>query len=123
RTFFHAAIEQESNRGQNGSDIDPAVASAVNGFLAGGSFPRLKTRQITTGFFPIAMAETEASGKLNHQINSQNSLMLRYAFTNTRKAGDAFNTTGIEDASARGSSFTADNALAASLVSVFGSGG
>jgi hypothetical protein len=69
------------------------------------------------------MAETEASGKLNHQINSQNSLMLRYAFTNTRKAGDAFNTTGIEDASARGSSFTADNALAASLVSVFGSGG
>ena len=123
RTFFHAAVEQEHNRGQNGSDIDPAVASALSSFLAAGSFPRLSTRQITTGFFPIARAETEASGKLNHQITSQNFLMLRYAFTNTRKAGDAFNTTGLEDASVRGSSFTADNALVGSLVSVFGSRG
>jgi len=121
RTFFHAAVEQEHNRGQNGSDIDPSVASALNSFLATGSFPRLKTRQITTGVFPIARAETEASGKLNHQISSQNSLMLRYAFTNTRKAGDGFNTTGLEDASARGSSFTADHALVGSLVTVFGS--
>jgi outer membrane receptor for ferrienterochelin and colicin len=77
RTFFHAAVEQEHNRGQNGSDIDSSVASALNSFLAAG----LKTRQITTGFFPVAQAETEASGKLNHQISSQNSLMLRYAFT------------------------------------------
>jgi hypothetical protein len=123
RTFFHAAFEQESNRGQNGSDIDPSVASAVNNFLATGAFPRLKIRQITTGFFPIARAETEASGKLNHQINSKNSLMLSYTFTNNREAGDAFNTTGLEDASARGSSFTADNAVVGSLVSVFGSGG
>ena len=122
RTFFHAAFEQESNRGQNGSDIDPTVASAVNNFLATGAFPGLKTRQITTGFFPIARAETEASGKVNHQINSQNSLMVRYAFTNNREAGDGFNTTGLEDASARGSTFTSDNAVAGSLVSVFGSG-
>ncbi len=121
RTFFHAAFEQESNRGQNGTDIDPSVASAVNNFLATGSFPRLKMRQITTGFFPIARAETETSGKLNHQINSQNSFMLRYAFTNNRQAGDAFNTTGLQDASTRGSTFTADNALVGSLVSVFGS--
>ncbi len=123
RTFFHAAFEQEHNRGQNGSDIDPSVASAVNSFLAAGRFPQLQTRQITTGFFPIVRAESEASGKLNHQINSQNSLMLRYAFTNTRKASDAFNTIGLEDASARGSSFTADNALVGSLVTIFGSQG
>jgi outer membrane receptor for ferrienterochelin and colicin len=123
RTFFHAAFEQESNRGQNGSDIDPSVASAINNFLASGSFPRLKIRQITTDFFPIARAESEASGKLNHQINAQNALMLRYAFTNNREAGDAFNTTGLEDASARGSSFTADHAVVGSLASVFGSRG
>src|SRR5207245_11244019 len=86
RTFFHAAFEQEHNRGKNGSDIDPSVASAVNSFLAAGRFPQLQTRQITTGFFPIARAESEASGKLHHHINSQNSLMLSYAFTNTRKA-------------------------------------
>jgi outer membrane receptor protein involved in Fe transport len=122
RTFFHAAFEQESNRGQSGSDIDPAVAAAINTLLAGGAFPGLNTRQITTGFFPIARAESEASGKLNHQINSQNSLMLRYAFTNNREAGDAFDTTGLEDSSARGSSFTADNALAGSLVTDFGFG-
>jgi outer membrane receptor protein involved in Fe transport len=122
RTFFHAAFEQEHNRGQNGSDIDPSVTSAVNTFLATGAFLRLNTRQITAGFFPIADEETEASGKLNHQIDSQNALMLRYAFTSTRKASDAFNTTGIEDAGARGSSFTADHALVGSLVSVFGSG-
>ena len=95
RTFFHAAFEQESNRGQIGSDIDPSFASALNNFLATGVFPGLKTRQITTGFSPIARAETEASGKLNHQINSKNSLMLRYAFTNNRVAGDAFNTTSL----------------------------
>src|SRR5712691_2953507 len=123
RTFFHAAFEQEHNRGQNGSDIDPSVASAIDSFMATGAFPRLKIRHIPTGFFPIARAETEASGKLNHQLSSQNALMVRYAFTNSRKAGDAFNTTGLEDASARGSSFTADNALVGSLVSVLGSQG
>ena len=63
RTFFHAALEQESNRGQMGSEIDPSLASAINNFLAGGSFPGLKTRQITTGFSPIARAETEAFGQ------------------------------------------------------------
>ncbi len=123
RTFFHAAVEQEHNRGQNGSDIDPSVAAAINSFLATAAFPRLKIRHIPAGFFPIARAETEASGKLNHQLSSQNALMVRYAFTNSRKAGDAFNTTGLEDASARGSSFTADNALVGSLVSVFGAQG
>ncbi len=88
RTFFHAAVEQEHNRGQNGSDIDPSVAAAINSFLATAAFPRLKIRHIPAGFFPIA-----------------------------------FNTTGLEDASARGSSFTADNALVGSLVSVFGAQG
>ena len=106
---FMRHFEQESNRGQIGSDIDPSLASAINNFLATGAFPRLNIRQITTGFSPIARAETEASGKLNYQINSRNSLMLRYAFTNNRVAGNAFNTTALQDASARGSSFTSDN--------------
>ncbi len=47
--------------------------------------------------------------------------MLRYAFTNNREAGDAFNTSGLADVSARGSSFIADNALSGSLTTVFGS--
>src|SRR6202165_3225776 len=30
RTFYYAALEQEHNRGQAGSDIDPAVVSIIN---------------------------------------------------------------------------------------------
>ena len=121
RTFYYVAVEQEHNRGQNGSDIDPAVALTINSFLAGGAFPGLATRQITTNFFPISRAETEAAGKLDHQLTKNTSLMLRYAFTNNREASDAFNASGLEDVSARGSSFIADNALSGSLTTVYGS--
>jgi outer membrane receptor for ferrienterochelin and colicin len=121
RTFFYAAVEQEHNRGQIGSDIDPTVASTLNSFLATGAFPALATRQITTAFSPMARAETEAAGKLNHQLTKNTALMLRYAFTNNREAGDAFNVGGLTDASARGSSFTSDNALSGSLTTVLGS--
>ena len=88
---------------------------------ATGAFPRLATREITTNFFPHPRAETEAAGKLDHQLTRNTSLMLRYAFTNNREAGDAFNTSGLADISARGSSFIADNALSGSLTTVFGS--
>ena len=121
RTFYYVAVEQEHNRGQNGSDLDPAVANAINSFLATGAFPGLATRQITTDFFPVSRAETEAAGKLDHQLTKNTSLMLRYAFTINREASDAFNTTGLADVSARGSSFIADNALSGSLTTVYGS--
>jgi hypothetical protein len=121
RTFYYAAVEQEHNRGQSGSDIDPSVASAINSLLATGAFPGLATRQITTTFFPVARAETEAAGKLDHQLTKKTALMLRYAFTNNKESGDAFNTSGLVDTSARGSSFTSDNALSGSFTTVLGS--
>jgi hypothetical protein len=121
RTFFYAAVEQEHNRGQAGSDIDPATASSINTFLATGAFPNLGTRHLVTGFFPTSRAETEAAGKLDHQLTKNTSLMLRYVFTNNKESGDAFNTSGLIDASARGNSFTSDNALSGSLTSVLGS--
>jgi hypothetical protein len=121
KTFYYAAVEQEHNRGQSGSDIDPSVASTINSFLATGAFPGLATRQITTTFSPTARAETEAAGKLDHQLMKNTALMLRYAFTNNKESGDAFNTSGLIDASARGSSFTSDNALSGSLTTVLGS--
>jgi hypothetical protein len=121
KTFYYAAVEQEHNRGQIGSDIDPAAASTLNSFLATGAFPNLATRQITTAFSPTARAETEAAGKLDHQLTTNTALMLRYAFTNNRESGDAFNTSGLIDASARGSSFISDNALTGSLTTVLGS--
>jgi outer membrane receptor for ferrienterochelin and colicin len=121
KTFYYTAFEQEHNRGQIGSDIDDTVASTINGFLATGAFPGLATRQITTTFSPIARAETEAAGKLDHQLTKNTALMLRYTFTNNKEAGDAFNTNGLIDASARGSSFTSDNALSGSLTTILGS--
>ena len=121
RTFYYAAVEQEHVRGQNGSEIDPGTASIVNSFLATGGFPRLATREITTAFFPISRAETEAAGRLDHHLTQNTALMLRYAFTNNREASDAFNTGGLTDVSGRGSSFIADNALSGSLTTVYGS--
>ena len=121
RTFYYAAVEQEHNRGQIGSDIDPGVASAIDSALAKGAFPLLATRRITTGFSPISREETEAAGKLNHELTKNTALMLRYAFTNNRESGDAFNTGGLTDASARGTAFTADNALSGSITTVLGS--
>ncbi len=121
KTFYYTAVEQEHNRGQIGSDIDPSVVSTINAFLATGAFPGLATRQITTTFSPIARAETEAAGKLDHQLTKNTALMLRYTFTNNKEAGDAFNSNALIDASARGSSFTSDNALSGSLTTVLGS--
>jgi hypothetical protein len=95
--------------------------STLNSFLGAGAFPGLATRQITTFFSPTARIETEAAGKLDHQLTKNTELMLRYAFTNNKEAGDAFNTSGIIDARARGSSFTSDNALSGSVTTVLGS--
>jgi Carboxypeptidase regulatory-like domain/TonB dependent receptor/TonB-dependent Receptor Plug Domain len=121
QTFYYAAVEQEYNRGEIGSEIDSPVASTINSFLATGAFPDLATRRLATGFSPIARAETEAAGKLDHQLTKNTALMLRYAFTNNKESGDAFNTGGLMDASARGSSFTSDNGLSGSLTTVLGS--
>ncbi len=121
KTFYYVAAEQEHNRGQIGSDIDPAAASAINSFLASGNFPGLPTRQITTSFSPISREETEAAAKLDHQLTKNTSLMLRYAFTKNQESGDAFNTGGLIDASALGSSYTTDNALVGSLTTILGS--
>lgn len=111
RTFYYAAIEQEHNRSLEDSFLNPALAQSINRILG--------FRRINDNFVPAARAETEASGKVNHQLTPRNSLMLRYAFTNNREAGDAFNTAGWTDPSARGSSFTRDHAIVGSWTSVF----
>jgi Carboxypeptidase regulatory-like domain/TonB dependent receptor-like, beta-barrel len=120
RTFYYAAFEQESHHSLEDSLVSPAVAASVNGILAARAFSELPTGRLTEGYFPAARAETEASAKVNHQLTPGNALMLRYAFTNNREAGDAFNTAGWTDASARGSSFTLDQAVAGAWTTVFG---
>ena len=120
RTFYYLAFEQEHSRSLEDSLISPALAGAVNRVLASGAYPFLPVRRLNPDFFPAARAETEASAKLNHQLTPRNSVMLRYAFTGNRESGDAFNTAGWTDPSARGSSFTRDQAVVGSLTSVFG---
>lgn len=115
KTFYYVAAEQEHSRGQIGSDIDPAEAAALSSFLASGAFPGLPVRSILTGFWPTSRAETEAAGKLDHQLTKNTALMLRYAFTNAKEAGDAFNAGGLMDASAAGSSVSSDNALSGAI--------
>lgn len=117
RTFFCVAGEQEHLRGQSSSDIDSAAVASINGVIA--AHPAWHLSPLTTGLFPVTRAETELSGKITHQLTDAHSLMLRYAFTNNREGGDAFNTSALVDRSARGNSFTRDNALVGSLASVF----
>ncbi len=117
KTFYYAACEQEHQRGQDDSILDSSLTASLNDYLKTGAAPRLNTRTLNPGFFPTARAETEASEKLHQQLNSNNSFMFRYAFTNNREASEAFNAGGLNDPSAAGSSFIRDNALAGSVLS------
>jgi hypothetical protein len=118
RTFYYLASEQEGAHGDDSSLISPSVANAINGVLGSGAFPRIATRSINPGLFRIARAETEFSGRLDHQMGSKHSLLLKYALTNNREAGDAFNTGGLVDPSGRGSSFIEDQGITGSFTSV-----
>jgi hypothetical protein len=118
RTFYYVAGEQEGAHGDDSSLISPSVASAVNGVLDSGTFPRITTRAINPELFRTARAETEVSGRLDHHIADRHSLLLKYALTNNREVGDGFNTGGLVDPSGRGSSFTEDQGITGSLTSV-----
>jgi len=109
RTFYYAAFEQERNRAQDESYLAPSLVATVNRIL--------NANRVSDARFPTSRAETEASAKINHQLTPRNSVMLRYAFTNNRESGDAFNTAGWYDASARGSAFTADQDITGALTS------
>jgi outer membrane receptor for ferrienterochelin and colicin len=118
RTFYYVAGEQEGAHGDDSSLISPSVANTVNGVLGSGVFPRITTRTINPELFRTARAETEVSGRLDRHIADQHSLLLKYAFTNNREAGDAFNTGGLVDPSARGSNFIEDQGVTGSVTSV-----
>src|SRR5450759_4575093 len=118
RTFYYLAGEQEGAHGDDSSLITPSVASLINGVLGSGAFPRIATRTVNPALFRTARAETELSGRLDHQIRNKHSLLLKYALTNNREAGDAFNTGGLVDPSGRGLSFIEDQGVTGSLTSI-----
>ena len=115
RTFYYVAAEQEVAHGQDTNDLKPSTVNAINAALT--QYTPLSTLTLQPGFFPTTDEETELSGRLDHRLTSRESLTARYAFTNTRNVNDAFHTEEQSDRTARGSSFTADNSLNATLTS------
>ncbi len=118
RLFFYAAVEQENFVGDEESEINGNIRSRINPVLASGFAPRLFVRSINGSPFRIGADETEAAGKLTYLINSFNTFNFRFAFTNNRRRGEAFNTNALNDVTARGSSFTKDYQTTGSVTSV-----
>src|SRR5262249_25575481 len=116
RTFFYAAAEHEHARGEDASDIDPAIAQSINAALA--SSVLSPTQPLTSGLFATALRETEWSAKLTHQRSSVDSLVARAAGTDNRDDHNAFSTGGLTDPSARGTRGTRDVAFAGSWARV-----
>jgi hypothetical protein len=117
RTFYYVAGEQEGAHGDDSSLISPPVAAAINTTLASGAFSRIATREINRDLFLTTRAETEVSERLDHHIKNKHSLLLKYAPTNNRETGDAFNNGGLTDPSGRGSTFIEDEGITGSLTS------
>jgi hypothetical protein len=118
RLFFYAAAEQEHLSAEDESEINRAARARINSLLAAGFAPRLSVRSLTAGRFPTGADETEAAVKLTYLASTNNTLNFRFAFTNARDRGDAFNTNVLSDRSARGSAYTKDYQLTASAISV-----
>ena len=119
RTFFYIAGEQEIAHGQDASDLKPATRAAIQTALSG--YAPYAGFQLANGLFPTADQETELSARVDHKLTNAHSLMLRYAFTNSRNVNDAFSNDEITDSSARGSAFIADNSLNGTMTSTAGS--
>ncbi|HKQ77726.1 MAG TPA: TonB-dependent receptor [Blastocatellia bacterium] len=118
RLFFYAALEGEHFSGENESEIDPLTLSRVNAALNSGIAPRSFVRSLVSNLFPTGQDETEAAGKLTYLRNSRHTLNLRFAFSNDRVRGDAFNSDALSDRSSRGSSYTKDYQLTGSAVTL-----
>ena len=118
RFFFYAALEQEHLTGEDESEINRATRTRINSLLTSGFAPRLSVRSLTASRFPVGADETEAAAKLTYLVGARHTLNFRFAFTNARDRGDAFNTDILSDRTARGSSYTKDYQLTGSMISV-----
>src|SRR6266404_4048585 len=118
RLFFYAAAEQEHLSAEDEAEIDRATRSRINSLLASGFAPTLSVRSLSGARFRVGADETEAAVKLTFIASSNHTLNFRFAFTNARNRGEAFNTDILSDRSARGSAYTKDYQFTASAISV-----
>jgi hypothetical protein len=94
------------------------VRGRINAALATGFAPRFTVRTLSSSRSPTGRDETEAATKLTYLVGQRHTLNFRFAFTNDRSRADAFNTDALSDRSARGSAYTKDYQLTASIISV-----
>jgi hypothetical protein len=118
KTFYYVAAEQQLANGEDVDDLHPATLSTINSALQ--QYGPLSSLTLQSGFFPTTNQETEISGRLDRVLTTHETVMLRYAFTNSRNLNDAFHTDELTDRTARGSSFIADNSLNGTLTSALG---
>jgi hypothetical protein len=118
RAFFYVALEQEHLAAEDESEIDRATRARINSLLATGFAPHLSVRSLAAQRFSTGADETEAAGKLTYPAGSRHTLNFRFAFTNVRARGDAFNNDTLSDKTARGSAYTKDYQLTGSVISV-----
>jgi len=121
KVFFYAAAEQEHLSAEDESEIDRNARTRINSLLASGFAPGLSVRSLTAGRFRIGTDETEAAAKITYIASERHTLNFRFAFTNLRERGDAFNTDVLSDKSARGSAYTKDYQFTGSAISVLSS--
>jgi hypothetical protein len=79
RTFFYVAAEQELARGEDANDLQSGTVALINTALRQNE--PLSGFSLASGFFPTTDQETELSGRLDRVLTSQQTLMVRYAFT------------------------------------------
>lgn len=115
RTYYFVGAEQESAKGEDTNDLSPATLATINGALR--QYAPLTALTLQSGFFPTSDQETEITGRVDHAITPRESLLLRYAFTNSRSANDAFHTDELTDRTARGSAFVQDHSVNGTLTS------
>jgi len=115
KTFYYVAAEQEMARGEDTNDLNAPTLVTINSSIQ--SYAPLAGLTLQSGFFPTTDQETELSGRIDRTLTTRESIMLRYALTNSRNVNDAFHTDELTDRTARGSSFIADNSLNGTLTS------
>jgi outer membrane receptor protein involved in Fe transport len=118
RAFFYVALEQEHLTAEDEAEIKRSARTRINSLLASGFAPRLSVRSLAARRFPTGLDETEAAGKFTYLAGTDNTLNLRFAFTNVRDRADAFNSDSLTDSTARGSAYMKDYQLTGSAISV-----
>ncbi|MBV9241920.1 MAG: carboxypeptidase regulatory-like domain-containing protein, partial [Acidobacteria bacterium] len=118
RLFFYVSAEQEHQISNDEPEIARSIRTQINTALGAGFAPRLAVRSLQGSTFRSGRDQTEAAGKLTWIVDKTNTANFRFAFTNNRERADAFDTTTLDDPSSRGSVYSKDYQVTASLSSV-----